>query len=149
MPAAAPRPIVDKMHSELVKVIRAPESIERLAAVGAIPIANTPEQFADYLRQDVAKWAKVVKDHGMGQLIVRTHNPADDDSPRRSAVPIVSTCIADARSGRLPSICRPAANPSAVTRPTPTRPVPSHPIVPTLKWGSSTFFAVSVHVHRP
>ncbi len=65
VPAAAPRPIVDKMHSELVKVIRAPESIERLAAVGAIPIANTPEQFADYLRQDVAKWAKVVKDHGI------------------------------------------------------------------------------------
>lgn len=65
VPAAAPRPIVDKMHAELVKLIRAPESIERLAAVGAIPVANTPEQFAEYLRQDVAKWAKVVKEHGI------------------------------------------------------------------------------------
>lgn len=65
VPAAAPRPIVDKMHAELVKLIRAPESIERLAAVGAIPVANTPTQFAQYLREDVAKWAKVVKEHGI------------------------------------------------------------------------------------
>lgn len=65
VPAAAPRPIVDRMHAELVKLIRAPESIERLAAVGAIPVANTPEQFAEYLRQDVTKWAKVVKEHGI------------------------------------------------------------------------------------
>lgn len=65
VPAATPRPIVERMHAELVKVIRAPESIERLAGVGAIPVANAPEQFADYLRQDVAKWARVIKEHGI------------------------------------------------------------------------------------
>ncbi|MCC6808575.1 MAG: tripartite tricarboxylate transporter substrate binding protein, partial [Deltaproteobacteria bacterium] len=57
--------VIDKMHSELVKLIRSPESIERLASVGAIPVANTPAEFAEYLRQDVAKWAKVVKEHGI------------------------------------------------------------------------------------
>ena len=64
-PAGTPRAIVNKLHADLVKIIRAPDSLERLASVGAMPIANTPEQFAEYLKQDVAKWAKVVKDHNI------------------------------------------------------------------------------------
>ena len=64
-PAGTPRPIVNKLHTEVVKIIRAPDSQERLANVGAIPVANTPEQFAEYLRNDVAKWTKVVKEHGI------------------------------------------------------------------------------------
>jgi tripartite-type tricarboxylate transporter receptor subunit TctC len=65
VPAGTPRPIVDRMHAEVVKLVRSPESIERLASVGAMPVANTPEEFAEYLRLDVAKWAKVVKEHGI------------------------------------------------------------------------------------
>jgi tripartite-type tricarboxylate transporter receptor subunit TctC len=64
-PAGTPRPIINKLHTEVVKIIRAPDSQERLANVGAIPVANTPEQFAEYLRNDVAKWTKVVKEHGI------------------------------------------------------------------------------------
>ena len=64
-PAGTPRPIIQRLHGELVKIIRSPESIERLASVGAIPVANTPEQFAEALRLDVAKWAKVIKEHGI------------------------------------------------------------------------------------
>lgn len=64
-PAGTPRPIINKLHAEVVKIIRAPDSQERLANVGAMPVANTPEQFAEYLRNDVAKWAKVVKEHGI------------------------------------------------------------------------------------
>lgn len=64
-PAGTPRAIINKLHGGLVKIIRAPDSLERLANVGAMPIANTPEQFAEYLRADVAKWAKVVKEHGI------------------------------------------------------------------------------------
>ncbi len=64
-PAATPRPIINRLHAELVKVIRSPESMERLASVGAIPVANTPEQFVEMLRLDVAKWAKVIKEHGI------------------------------------------------------------------------------------
>lgn len=65
VPAGTPRPVVDKMHVELVRLIKSPESMERLASVGAIPIANTPAEFAEYLRQDVAKWSKVVQEHGI------------------------------------------------------------------------------------
>jgi tripartite-type tricarboxylate transporter receptor subunit TctC len=64
-PAGTPRPIIDKLHAELVKIIRSSESVERLASVGAMPVANTPEQFAEALRLDVAKWAKVIKEHGI------------------------------------------------------------------------------------
>jgi tripartite-type tricarboxylate transporter receptor subunit TctC len=64
-PAATPQPIVSRWHAESVKVIRSPESLERLASVGAIPVANTPQQFVDMLRTDVEKWAKVIKEHGI------------------------------------------------------------------------------------
>lgn len=64
-PAGTPRPIIDRLHGEIAKIIKAPDSLERLAAVGAIPVADTPEQFAQMLRLDVAKWARVVKEHGI------------------------------------------------------------------------------------
>ena len=64
-PAGTPRPLIDKLHGEVVKIIKSPESLERLASVGAFVVANTPEQFAEANRQDVAKWAKVVKEHGI------------------------------------------------------------------------------------
>lgn len=64
-PAGTPRPIINRMHAELVKIIKSPESLERLASVGAIPVANTPEQFAEANRLDVEKWAKVIKEHGI------------------------------------------------------------------------------------
>ncbi len=64
-PAGTPRPIINKLHADLVKIIKSPESVERLASVGAVIVANTPEQFAAANRQDVEKWAKVVKEHGI------------------------------------------------------------------------------------
>jgi tripartite-type tricarboxylate transporter receptor subunit TctC len=64
-PAGTPRPIINRLHAELVKIIQSPESLERLASVGAFPVANTPEQFAEALRLEVTKWAKVIKEHGI------------------------------------------------------------------------------------
>jgi tripartite-type tricarboxylate transporter receptor subunit TctC len=64
-PAGTPRPIVNRLHDELVKIIMAPESASRLAGVGAIPVANTPEQFADTNRKEVAKWGKIIRENGI------------------------------------------------------------------------------------
>ena len=64
-PAGTPRPIINRLHAEVVKIIRSPDSLERLASVGAFPVANTPEQFAEANRLDVEKWAKVIKEHGI------------------------------------------------------------------------------------
>lgn len=64
-PARTPRPIINKLHGELAKIIHSPESVARLAGVGAIPVANTPEQFAEENRKDVAKWSKIIKENGI------------------------------------------------------------------------------------
>lgn len=64
-PAGTPRPIINKLHSELAKIIKSPESMTRLAGVGAIPVANTPEQFAEANRKDVAKWGKIIRENGI------------------------------------------------------------------------------------
>lgn len=64
-PAGTPRAIVDRLHGELVKIIRAPDSVERLAGVGAIPVANTPEQFAEATRREVAKWAVIIRENNI------------------------------------------------------------------------------------
>jgi tripartite-type tricarboxylate transporter receptor subunit TctC len=64
-PAGTPRPIIHKLHGDVVKIIRSPDSLDRLAGVGAFPVANTPEQFVQALRRDVDKWAKVIREHGI------------------------------------------------------------------------------------
>jgi tripartite-type tricarboxylate transporter receptor subunit TctC len=64
-PAGTPRPIIDKLHGELAKIIHSPESVARLASVGAFPVAAKPEAFAEYLRNEVATWGKIVREHGI------------------------------------------------------------------------------------
>jgi tripartite-type tricarboxylate transporter receptor subunit TctC len=61
-PAATPKPIVERLNQVLVKALQAPDVRERLASQGAEPIGNTPEQFTQQMKRDLAKWAKVVKD---------------------------------------------------------------------------------------
>ena len=60
VPAGASMPY----HTEIVKVVQLPEIAERWAALGAVPLTNTPEQFAAFLKNDLSKWAKVVRDSG-------------------------------------------------------------------------------------
>ena len=64
-PAGTPRPIIDKLHDALVKIIKSPESMARLAGVGAIPDANTPEQFAEHNRREVEKWGKIIRENNI------------------------------------------------------------------------------------
>jgi tripartite-type tricarboxylate transporter receptor subunit TctC len=64
-PAGTPRPIIDKLHAELAKIIHSPESVKRLVEVGAFPVASTPEQFAQYLRHEVQIWGKIVRENGI------------------------------------------------------------------------------------
>ena len=57
--------IIEKLHGVLMKVVNAPDSLARLAANGAFPVMNTPEQFAEENRLEVAKWAVIVKEHAI------------------------------------------------------------------------------------
>jgi tripartite-type tricarboxylate transporter receptor subunit TctC len=64
-PAGTPRPIIKKLHGELVKIIQSPEFVARFAGLGAFPVGNTPEEFAEANRKDVAKWGKIIRENGI------------------------------------------------------------------------------------
>lgn len=64
VPAGTPQPIVDKIHTDLIAVLRMPEIKEKLGALGAEVVGNTPEQFAAWNRSEIAKWAKAIKESG-------------------------------------------------------------------------------------
>jgi tripartite-type tricarboxylate transporter receptor subunit TctC len=63
-PRGTPRPIVAKLNTDIAAVLQTPAVKERLATLGFEFTPNTPEQFSAYLKQEVVKWAKVVKDSG-------------------------------------------------------------------------------------
>ena len=63
-PAKTPRDIINKLYATVAKSLRTPEMTERLSSQGADPVGNTPEQFTEFVRAEIAKWAKVVKASG-------------------------------------------------------------------------------------
>ncbi|HKA46056.1 MAG TPA: tripartite tricarboxylate transporter substrate binding protein [Burkholderiales bacterium] len=64
-PAGTPREIVTKLNGEIVRALNLPEVRDRLLSMGAEPVGNTPEQFGEYIRAEIAKWAKVIRETGM------------------------------------------------------------------------------------
>jgi tripartite-type tricarboxylate transporter receptor subunit TctC len=60
-PTGTPRPIVARLNSELVKVMHSADVKERLANQGTEPLTSTPEEFAAYIRQEIAKWGDVIR----------------------------------------------------------------------------------------
>ena len=64
-PAGTPRPVLDKLNAEVIKVINAPEVKENWAKQGAVPMGMSVDEFGKFLREDVQKWSKLVKDTGM------------------------------------------------------------------------------------
>ncbi len=63
-PAGTPTSIVQRLHTAILKALAVPEVIDRIIADGSEKVANTPEQFADYIKRDIPKWAKVIKESG-------------------------------------------------------------------------------------
>lgn len=63
-PGGTPRPVVDRLHSEVVRVLKLPDIRDRLLRDGIEPVGSTPEQFLDHTRKEAVKWGKVVKDSG-------------------------------------------------------------------------------------
>jgi tripartite-type tricarboxylate transporter receptor subunit TctC len=61
-PAGTPRDIIMKLNGELNQILKLPDVQEKNAAVGADPVGGTPEQFGAYLKSEIAKFARVVKE---------------------------------------------------------------------------------------
>jgi tripartite-type tricarboxylate transporter receptor subunit TctC len=60
-PAGTPRDIIARLHTEVVQIVRLPDITDRLSAQGVEPVANTPEQFIEFVKSEIARWARVVK----------------------------------------------------------------------------------------
>jgi len=59
-PAGTPKEVIDRVHAAVVKVTAQQAIRDRFAALGATTLGNSPAEFADYIRQDYARWQKVV-----------------------------------------------------------------------------------------
>lgn len=63
-PAKMPDAIVERLNAAVLKVLGDPEMRERLRSEGSDPVGSTPQEFARFLRDEIAKWAKVIKMSG-------------------------------------------------------------------------------------
>jgi tripartite-type tricarboxylate transporter receptor subunit TctC len=61
-PAGTPREIIARLNTEMVKIMRTPEIADRFSKAGVDVAASSPEYFSDFLKAEVARWAKVVQD---------------------------------------------------------------------------------------
>ena len=63
--AKVPRPIVDKLHLGISEALKSPETAQRLSGEGSTPVGSAPDQFGAHIRNEVAKWRKLVKEAGL------------------------------------------------------------------------------------
>jgi tripartite-type tricarboxylate transporter receptor subunit TctC len=61
-PAGTDRKILERLHDEFVAVLRMPDVVEAFANAGADPVSNKPREFDAYLRAEIAKWTKVIRE---------------------------------------------------------------------------------------
>lgn len=62
LPANTPRPIVDRYNKEIVAILNLPDVKAKLADMEFDVIASTPEQFSDWIRAEIPRWGKVIRD---------------------------------------------------------------------------------------
>jgi tripartite-type tricarboxylate transporter receptor subunit TctC len=66
VPAGTPRPIIDKLHAAIVKVLAEPEIQARMRKSGVIPVSSkSPEDFKTYMDTETAKWTRVIEESGV------------------------------------------------------------------------------------
>jgi tripartite-type tricarboxylate transporter receptor subunit TctC len=64
-PKGTPKPIVDKIHAEVVKILTDPTVKEKSERTGNYPVTSTPDMFAAFIRKEAARWEKVIKETGI------------------------------------------------------------------------------------
>jgi tripartite-type tricarboxylate transporter receptor subunit TctC len=64
-PAKTPRAIVERLNGAVVRALASPDLRNKLTGDGADPVGNTPEQYAAFVQNEIAKWAKVIKAAGI------------------------------------------------------------------------------------
>jgi tripartite-type tricarboxylate transporter receptor subunit TctC len=66
VPTGTPRPIVDKLHAAIVRVLADPQIQERMRQGGANAVSSkSPEDFKSYIDAETAKWSRVIEESGV------------------------------------------------------------------------------------
>ncbi len=63
-PAGTPKAVVSKLNAEIMTIVKTPEMQTRLASLGAQPMTMAPEEFSGFIKSEIQKWTKVVRDSG-------------------------------------------------------------------------------------
>ena len=63
-PANTPKPIIDKLNAEVIRVFKLPDVFERLKTLGLDPVLSSPDELGKYQASEIVKWTKVVKESG-------------------------------------------------------------------------------------
>lgn len=64
VPAGTPRPVIDRLNGDIVKVLNSPDVAQRLRTLGIDPVGSTSEQYARTIRDDLQTYGKFVRDTG-------------------------------------------------------------------------------------
>ena len=65
VPAGTPRGAIDRLHQAIAKSMAIPEVRERIIALGAEPVGNSPEEFGGFIKREFSAWAKIIKEVGI------------------------------------------------------------------------------------
>ena len=66
-PTGTPADVIDRLNHELLRVVALPEVRERLVSIGMVPETSTPQQLANNIRAEVARWGPIIKAAGISQ----------------------------------------------------------------------------------
>ncbi len=61
-PAGTPRDIINRLHAEWIRIAALPDTLEKMQNAGVETLSGTPEQFAELIKAEIARWAKVIKE---------------------------------------------------------------------------------------
>jgi tripartite-type tricarboxylate transporter receptor subunit TctC len=70
-PTGTPKPVLDRLSRDVAAAMRSPEATARYGAMGAETIGSTPEEFASFLRSEIAQYARVIKEAGLKAELAR------------------------------------------------------------------------------
>jgi tripartite-type tricarboxylate transporter receptor subunit TctC len=66
-PAGTPREVIDRVYRDSAKILGSDDFKARLTQIGMVPVGNSPSDFGAAIREESARWAKVIKDRGLAQ----------------------------------------------------------------------------------
>ena len=61
-PGGTPRDIVNRLNAEWIKIVAMPDTLETMQKAGLEPLSSTPEQFAEFLKAEIVRWARIIKE---------------------------------------------------------------------------------------